>query len=158
MSRKFTLVAAATSVAIAATVAFGGGHNLSPEQAAMKARKAHMNLAQHHQNVLVAMSRGAMDYNADIAQGSADALAALSTMSQMTYWPQNSDSETLEGSRAKPEIWQNLPDVFAKAGANVEAAAALQAVAGTKEGLDSALRGLIQSCNDCHRSYSAPFN
>ena len=78
---------------------------------------------------------------------------------QMAMWPGGSDNANDPNTRALPAIWENFPDVGAKAGALVEAATAMEAAAG--EGLD-ALRGAMGplggACAACHESYRAPAN
>ena len=124
---------------------------------AVNARKSVMPLYAFNLTTLGAMAQGKMEYDAAAASGAASNLAALSQMNQMAMWPGGSDNANDPNTRALPAIWQNFPDVGAKAGALVEAATAMEAAAG--EGLD-ALRGAMGplggACAACHESYRAP--
>lgn len=139
-----------------AGVAFASGHG-GPSP--ISARKAHMRLYEFNVSVLGSMATGRTEYNAELAAFMAQDLAKLTTFNQRGYWPQGSDNENAEGTRALPALWENFPDVFEKAQALGAAAAAMEAAAG--EGLpalQAAMGPLGSACNDCHRSYRARAN
>lgn len=146
-------------VALAATMlagaAYSGGHGGNP---AVKARKAHMQLYAHNLGILGAMARGNADYDAEAASAAAANLAALTTLSQRTYWPEGTDSDALpDESRALPALWQNFPDAASKGQELAAAAANLAATAG--DGLEAVQAGLGpvgQVCGACHEAYQKP--
>jgi cytochrome c556 len=122
----------------------------------VQARQGQFKMMGLNIGVLVAMARGEADYDADRAQAAADNLVTLSSIDQSFHWPEGSDNMTLVGTRALPEIWDNLPDVLEKWGAFGAAADGLAAAAG--EGLDpmrAALGPVGNSCSACHDDYRA---
>ncbi len=125
-------------------------------QTAVAARKGHM---QHYQlmlTVLGGMAKGDIEYDADSAQAAADNIVKMTQIDQRFYWPAGSDSSSIEGTRAKAEIWQNFDDVISKAVAFNEAAVALASAAGSgAEALGPAIGGVGQACTACHDSYRA---
>ena len=122
----------------------------------VQARQGQMKMMGLNLGVLVGMARGDADYDADRAQIAADNLVALSSIDQAFHWPQDTDNMTLVGSRALPEIWENLPDFNEKYAALGAAAEGLAAVAG--DGLDpmrAAFGPVGAACGACHDSYRA---
>ncbi len=152
MIRKFisAFVVAATAAAPAA---------MAQDRAMQNAIKARQGIFQNYQLMLVqlgGMARGNAPYDAEIAQAAADNLVALTLLDSRFSWPAGSDNGSVEGTRAKPEIWQNFDDVVAKAVALNQAAIALQAVAGDgQEALGPAVGAVGQACSACHDSYRA---
>jgi len=155
MKKKSVILAAGVAVALTfgAAIAQQGGNP------AVNARQSVMQLYAFNLTTLGGMAQGKIDYDAAAASAAASNLAALSQMNQMAMWPGGSDNANDPNTRALPAIWENFPDVGAKAGALVEAATAMEAAAG--EGLD-ALRGAMGplggACAACHESYRAPAN
>jgi cytochrome c556 len=104
--------------------------------------------------VLVGMVRGERDYDAAQAQAAADNLVAISMIDQSFHWPEGTDSDSLEGTRALPAIWENLPDVIAKWEAFGAAAEGVADVAGGGlDGMRAAIGPLGASCSACHDAY-----
>ena len=156
MTKRIAIFGA--GLAVAATTAFAGGHT-GPLDAAIGARKAQMSLYGFNLGILGAMAQGKAEYDADAAMAAANNLAALTTMDQSALWPQGSDNSAKDNTRALPAIWENFPDVFAKAGATAEAAAAMQAAAGDGlEALQASMGPLGGACSACHKAYRAPNN
>lgn len=141
---------------IAATTAFAGGHSASPEEKAVKARQAHMQLYAFNLGILGGMAKGEMEFNADLAQAVAGDLAALASASQFAYWPEGTSSDDMEMSRALPAGWEMADETMAKAGALAEAATALAAAAGTVEGIQGAIGAVGASCGSCHKATRKP--
>ena len=107
--------------------------------------------------ILGAMAQAKIDYDADAAQAAADRLAALATMNQGAYWLPGSDSDSLEGSRALPAIWEPGSKAGEIGAAMAEAAMAMQAAAGTGlEGVQANMRALGGACGACHEDYRKP--
>ncbi|MCX7646535.1 MAG: cytochrome c [Rhodobacteraceae bacterium] len=129
----------------------------SAVDAAVKARKAHMQLYAFNLGVLGGMAKGEIAYDAGRAAEAAGNIAALASLSQAGYWPEGSAQGQVEGSRALPALWTNGDDVMAKAKAFQEAVTALAAAAGTDlAALQGAIGPVGQACGACHESYRAP--
>jgi cytochrome c556 len=125
-------------------------------QTAIKARQGVMQNYQLNINQIGSMALGKIPYDAEAAQAAADNLVALAGLSGRFSWPAGSDADSIEGTRAKAEIWQNFPDVGAKSADMKTAAAALQAAAsGGVEALGPAVGGVGKACSACHDDYRA---
>lgn len=150
------LILTAAIAAIAAPV-WAGGHGGNP---AVTARQSHMQLYQHNLIILGNMAKGDVDYDADAAQAAANNIVALVNLSQAGYWPQGSDNGALgDVTRAKPDLWQNYPDVIEKAGAVKAAAEALaMAASNGQAALGPAVGALGGACTECHKSFRASSN
>lgn len=144
------LLAAAAILATSATMAI-------PDEAAIGARQGQFKLFAHNLGVLGGMAQGRVDYDADAAQTAADNLFHLTRHDQARLWPEGSDSMSVDGTRAMPQIWDDFDDFVAKFVALQTAAVNTQSVAG--DGLD-ALRGAVgpmaATCGACHDSYREP--
>ena len=155
ISRKL-VVASVVTLGIAGSV-FAASHASEEAQAAVKARQSHMQLYAFNLGKLGAMAKGAVDYDADAASAAAANLAALSNMNQAAYWVAGSDSDTVEGSRTLPGMWDNIPDAIAKSQALASAAAAMEEAAGTDlAALQGAMGAVGGSCGACHKAYRKP--
>ncbi len=155
ISPKLT-VAGLLSFALAGSV-LAASHAQMANEAAIKARQAHMSLYGFNMATLGGMAQGKIEYNADAAQAAASNIAALSALNQSAYWPQGSDSESSFDTAALPAIWENFSDVAAKGKALNEAAVAMEAVAGNGlEALQGAIRPLGGACGACHKTYRKP--
>jgi cytochrome c556 len=124
---------------------------------AVKARQAHMSLYSHNLGILGAMAKGDVDYDSAAAQAAADNLAAVATLNQAGYWLPGSDSDSIEGSRALPAIWQADSKAQAYGMEMAEAALALQAVAGTDlAAMQGGMGAVGDGCKTCHEAYRKP--
>jgi len=125
---------------------------------AIKSRKAQMALYSWNLGQLSAMAKGDAPYDAAAAQGAADNLAALTSMSGAGLWPKGSDATAMpDATRAKAEIWTTYPAVAEKSADMKAAAIALAAVA--DDGLDAmkAKFGDVgKACGSCHKPFRAP--
>ncbi|SFR14226.1 c-type cytochrome [Poseidonocella sedimentorum] len=111
--------------------------------------------------VLGGMARGRADYDPALAQLAADYVVAIASIPQSTalQWPEGSDNMALDTTRAEPAIWDNFEDFTNKWAMLGDAAAELQAVAGTgADALGPAVGALGQACRACHQSYRGPEN
>ena len=153
MSGISRIVLAGAIVALSGTFAMADGHL----EKAVKARKAVMTLYSHSLGTLGAMAKGEMEYNSEAASAAAANLAALASLDQSTMWPQGTDSDSMESSRALPKIWTTYPAVAEKSKAMVDSANAMAAAAGTDL---AALRGAIGAvggaCKGCHENFRKP--
>ncbi|MEJ6394887.1 cytochrome c [Gymnodinialimonas sp. 2305UL16-5] len=124
---------------------------------AVSARQGQFQLMGLNIGVLGQMARGNTEYDAEAAQAAADNLLAISQINQMFHWPEGTDTESIEGTRALPAIWEEgstVLDIWADYGA---AAETLAGAAG--QGLDemrAALGPVGAACGSCHDDYRAP--
>lgn len=121
---------------------------------AVGARQGHMQVMALNLGILGNMARGNTDYDAAAAQAAADNLVLMGNVSQRFYWPPGTDSESIEGTRALPALWEDQAGLIEIAMRFGPAAEALAASAG--QGLD-AMRGAVGPlgavCGDCHESF-----
>ena len=147
--RTARIGALALAGAAAATMAFA-----QDADRAIAARQAHMTLFSHNFGPIFMMARERMDYDPEVAQTAADNLAALAAVDQWGYWPEGSDAESVDGTKALPAIWENMDDFWAHRDALIEATATLAEGAGTDLATLQAGFGQVgAACNDCHEDY-----
>ena len=147
-SLAMTLSAAAV---LAAAPLTASASDLPP---AVKARQGQMQLYAFNLGQLGAMAKGEVEYDAAAATAAAQNIAALTKLDASKMWPAGTDSDSLEGSAALPDLWQNFEDVIAKAQANSAAADAMVVAAGTDlASLQAAMGGLGGACGGCHKPY-----
>ena len=115
-----------------------------------------MGLNAFNLGILGAMAKGEVEFNADVAQGAANDLAALAMMSQASYWPEGSSSDDMEGTRALPVAWTDMAGIIEKAQALGAATTAMAAAAGTLEGVQAAIGPVGAACGACHKVYRKP--
>lgn len=148
---KLTAGAVISAVALTSLTLSASAQDRNP---AVGARQGHMQVMALNLGILGDMARGNTDYDADVAQAAADNLVAMGTINQRFYWPEGTDSESYEGSRALPALWEDQASLFEIAGRFSPAAEALSAVAG--QGLDT-MRGAVGPlgavCGDCHEAF-----
>ncbi len=136
--------------------AFAAGHLTPEQQRGMDARMAHMGLYGFNLGAIGAMVQENIPYDAGVASAASANLAALAAIDQAGYWVEGTDT-SIEGSRAKPEIWSDAEGFAAERVKLADATVALAAVAG--DGLDAmkaAFGPVGQSCGSCHEAYRAP--
>ncbi|HHB81302.1 MAG TPA: cytochrome c [Aliiroseovarius sp.] len=142
---------------LAASVAIAAGHGKSPEEKIIAARKAQMHLMAHNLGILGAMANGATDYNEDAANAAAGNLKALAGLNPMSMYTADTDSMSVDGTRAMPDLWDNMDDVASKFTSLGTATSALaDAAGGGLEGLQGAIGGVGKVCGDCHKAYREP--
>ena len=121
---------------------------------AVGARQGQFKIYLHNFATIGGMAQGRIDYDAAAAQTAADNLFHITRLDQISMWPEGTDSMSIDGTRAKPEIWENLDDFVAKYVAMQTAVEGLQAAAGS--GLD-AMRAAVgpvgAACQACHQAY-----
>ncbi|MDJ0824345.1 MAG: cytochrome c [Rhodobacter sp.] len=158
MQFKQGVILGVAAAVLAGGVALAGGHQGNP---AVKARKAHMQLYAHNLGILGGMAKGEVEYNAETAALAAGNLATLASMNQMTYWPPGTSTAELgEETRALPVGWEeaSMNDVMGKATSLAEAAMAMQAAAGSLEGVQASIGAIGGACGGCHKVYRQPDN
>lgn len=144
-----------TTIALAATMVAGAPALAQQDfEAEVKARQGQYRLNAVNIGTLAAMAKGELDYDADLAQAAADNLVTISQIRQVVLWPSGSDSESIDGTRALPAIWENTDDFLAKWEDFGTAAAQMQEVAADgRAALGPALGALGDSCKACHEEY-----
>lgn len=73
-------------------------------------------------------------------------------LGDLKLWPAGSNTDT---SRAKPEIWQNVPDFTAKLGA-LKAEETKLAAATDVAGAKDQAKAVLGACGACHTAYRGP--
>ena len=143
------------AIALAALTA-APGTALADEaaEAALKARQSLMTLIAYNLGPLAQMAQGRIEYDAALAQASADNLHALTRHSQERLWPEGTAQGELDGSRALPAIWQDLEEFATRYAALQQAVATVQGVAGDGLGaVQGALGDLGGACRACHEQF-----
>lgn len=141
-----------------AAMIIGGTAALAQDvPAAVQARKGQFQLMALNVGVLGNMARGNVDYDAAQASTAANNLVTLSMLDQSFHWPEGTDNMSIDGTRALPAIWENLPDVIMKWQAFGAAATGLSAEAGNGiDALRAALGPVGGTCGACHDAYREP--
>lgn len=154
---RLSLIAMTATFSIV-SAAYAAGHLTEDQQRAMNARQAHMGLYSFNLATLGAMVQNNAPYDAAAASAAAANLAALGSIDQTSYWVEGTDS-SVEGSRAKSEIWTDAAGFAAQKEGFAAAATALAAVAGDGLPVMQAAFGPVgQSCGSCHEAYRVPRN
>ena len=148
-----------SSVTLAATVAQTLPASAQDFGNQLAARQGEMRVMALNLGILGAMAQGKMPYDADIAQIAADNVVVITELDQTPFWPEGSDSMSIDNTRAEPAIWdrnQDFLDYWALLG---ERAPQLQAAAGEGQAaLGPALGAVGGVCGDCHEDFQTPRN
>ncbi|UZD91974.1 c-type cytochrome [Cognatishimia activa] len=148
------MITAALAIAMGAGVTFAGSHADPAIQGAIKARQGQMQLYAHNLGILGAMAKGEVAYDAAAASAAANNLKAVANLDAMTLWPQGSDMDSVEGTRAKAEIWTTFPAVVENATAMATAANAMADAAGKDlASLQAAMGPVGGACGSCHKAF-----
>lgn len=125
--------------------------------AEVKARQGQFRIMAINLGILGGMAKGQTAYDAAAAQAAADSIVGITMVNQPPLWKEGTDSMSIDGTRAMPGIWDNIPDVLAKWAALGTAAAELQQVAGTgKDAIGPMLGKVGGACKACHDTYREP--
>ncbi|CAG0911098.1 unnamed protein product [Cyprideis torosa] len=123
----------------------------------VKARQGQFQIMALNLGILGGMAKGAVEYDAEVAQAAAGSLVGISMVNQGPLWPEGTSELDIDGTRAKVEIWDNLPDVLAKWSDFGTAAKAMQTAAGEgPEAIGQALGQVGGASKACHDAYRAP--
>lgn len=148
-----TIAAVALSAGLAAVTAGSATAQNQPEKPPIAAyRSSTMNGIQSHMGAIRAIASGDVTWSGH-AVGHAEALNALA-MSLSDIFPEG----TADGSRAKPEIWQNWSDFQSKISGFQSATQALVHAAhgGDRAAIGEAAQAVGQTCRGCHTDYRGP--
>ncbi len=141
---------------VAMTGLAAGGVSAQEIPAEVKARQGQFQIMAINVGILGEMAKGSVPYDAAVAGAAAQSLVGVSMIDPGPLFPAGTDNATLQGTRALPSIWENLPDVIAKWQAFGDAAAAMQTAAATGPAeIGAALGTLAGTCKSCHSSYRA---
>lgn len=160
MNKSFALpLAAALALTGVAGTAIGDGHADKALQSAISARKAQMQLVGFNTGLLGAMAKGEVPFDSAVATAAASNLAAVAKLDRSILWLEGSVQGTVEGTRAKAEIWSD-PEGFDKAAVAMEdAATTMITAAGTDlPALQAQMKNLGTTCSTCHKAYRGPKN
>lgn len=146
------VIAAAALIAIAAT---GAQAQALPKE--VKARQGQFQTLAINVGLLSGMARGTTPYDLATAQAAARSILGVSMVNPAPLFPAGTDAMSIDGTRAEPAIWENLPDVVTKWEALGTAAAAMQtAAAEGPQAIGAALGALGGTCKACHDAYRTP--
>lgn len=153
-STRSTLMSAALLVAAAAAPQGAAAQQEQEKPPLAAYRESLMEGLQSHNGALRALASGAVEYPGHVL-GHAEAINHIAMM-MADVFPEGS----MEGSRAKAEIWQNWSDFDSKRMELVNASNTLiEAARGMNaEAIGEAARAVGQTCRGCHQTYRAPAN
>ena len=127
-----------------------------PFEDEVKARQGYYQMVKFNFSVLGEMVKGNTEYNAETANTAAQNILALSQLNNGALWPKGSDNDSIENTKAKPEIWENFADVKEKSSTWKDAVATLAMEAGKGEAqLKSSFGPVGKACKACHDDYRA---
>lgn len=150
---KRRIISTVLAITVAGT-AFAAGHSDRAIQGAIKARQGQMQLYQHNLGILGAMAKGDVEYDATAAAAAANNIKAVANLDAMSMWPQGSDMDSVEGTRAKADLWTTFPAVMEQSNAMSAAANAMADAAGKDlASLQAAMGPLGGACGSCHKAY-----
>ncbi|MCE6952739.1 cytochrome c [Cereibacter sphaeroides] len=120
----------------------------------MEAREGVMTLMAHELGKLGGMAKEETPYDAAVAGKAAANLAALSSVVSPELFPKGSALGEAEDSEALPAIWEKPDDFQARITQLNEAAAKMQASAGTDlASLQGAMKDIGGACGSCHETF-----
>ena len=126
-----------------------------PNINAIKARQGEMQIRAHNLGPLVAMAKGKMPYEPQLAAQLAANLKLLLDLDTSRDWPQGSDNKSYpDETRALPNIWTSYPEIGEYGKEYAKSVSELNDVAGDGlEALQSKIGALGDSCKGCHDEY-----
>ena len=141
------------SVLVMGTVASQAGND--PNEQAIKARRALMQLHSWYGGTLFAMAKGDIDYDAETAARAAINLQMIVGADGANMWPADSHSQNYPGqTRALAKAWSDYnPEYHANMVAAADAMAG--AAGGGLDMLRSKIKAIGQGCSGCHDAYRA---
>lgn len=151
---KFTKPLIVSSLCIA-LCGVANADNDDPMLKAIKARKGEMQVRAFNFGPLVAMAKGKMDYDAELAKKLAANLQTLTQLDNGRMWPKGSGKDAYpDDTTTIPELWSTYPKISEAGKKYKDAVDGMAANAGN--GLD-ALRKQVsamgKSCKGCHDDF-----
>ena len=141
-------------LAVTASAALPAVAQFAKAEDAIEYRQGAFAVLGHHFGRLGAMANGKMPYDAAIAAADGDVIAAVSRLPATGFVP---GSEKGHDTKAKPELWKQLPKVKElndKMVAEV-GKVAVAAKSGNLDQLKAAFGPAAQSCKACHDDFRA---
>ena len=139
-----------TAALIAAPVLAHAG----PAEDTVAARQGFYKLLGANMGILAGMAKGERDYDGAAAETAANNIVLLTTYNLGHLYMPGTSSADVEGSRAKPLIWEDFAGAQKKADALFEASNKLAEVAGfDKADMAGALGAVGGACKACHDTY-----
>ncbi len=155
-SKKANFIALA-ACGVIATANIAASQVKSSSNKSVVARHAQMQMIGYHIGVLGAVAKGEMDYDTAMVDAAAKNMAALAAMDRATLWIEGTEQGTVDGSRAKAEIWTD-PAGFDASFASLEKASMALVGAADAAAVGAGLRDLGGACKACHEKYRGPEN
>ena len=126
-----------------------------PNQKAIKARQAEMQLRSFNAGPLFAMAKGDMEYDAALAATLAGNLKLMLGLDNGRAWAKGTDNAAYpDDSRALPKIWTTYPEIAEYGKKYAQAVQELAAEAGNgRDALKSKVGALGKSCKGCHDEF-----
>ena len=126
-----------------------------PNEKAIKARQAQMQLRSFNAGPLFGMAKGQMDYDAALATKLAGNLKVLLDLDNSRAWIAGTDNQAYPGkSKALPKIWDTYPEIAQYGKKYKEAVINLASVAGNGvDALKPAVQELGKACKGCHDEF-----
>ena len=152
--RTYRFVIAALAIAAATAGAVHAQGRPSKGEQTLKYRKAIYQTMVWNFGTLSAMAQDKIPYDAAEFQKRAQRVAFLTPMLGETYTP---ETRGIEGSKLKPEMWNNRADFDQKLKDLVDHSATLAEVskAGDAEKSKAAFFDTANACKSCHDKYRA---
>lgn len=138
---------------LAPTAAF----SQDPNEGAVKARQAYMQLIQFESGPLFGMAKGDVPYDAEKAAASAANLQALTKYDGSGAWTAGTSKADMPGkTRAEAAIWEDMEKFGAAYMDMVAKIDVLAAQAGEgKDALTAAVSDVGRTCGGCHKPFRA---
>jgi cytochrome c556 len=140
-----SLAAAAAALSIPAAAQFAKADD------AVDYRQGAMAVQSHHFDLLVAMAKGRVPYDANSALSNAEVVSFVLKLPWTAFGP------GMQGGKAEPDIWKQQAK-FKELSDNMMAAAdnlVVAAKAGNLDALKVAVGKADKACNTCHDSFRA---
>ena len=143
--------------AILATATFAAGHSEKAAKDAVAARQAQMQIVSYSTGILGAMAKGEAEFDAAMANSAAANLNAMAKLDPASLWVPGTEQGTVEGSRAKAEVWSDAAG-FADKFAALEKASADMMGAADVDAVKAGMGAIGGACKACHETYRGPKN
>jgi cytochrome c556 len=148
-----------TAILCVSALMFSGAIAAGDFDKEIDGRQSYMGVLGYNMGILGAMAGEKMPYDADLASAAARNLALAAAMNNGSMWPQGSDMDSTEGTWAKADLWQNFPIVMDQLGNLKTYSEALATNAGNGlPSLQAGMKGVGDSCKECHKRFRAKKN
>ncbi len=143
-----------TAAALAAMPLTAMAQDDDPIKQAVKARQGYYQMLAINMGTLAGMAKGDIAYDAAAAGTAAANIEALTKYDLPGLFPEGSGADQIEGTAAKPAIWQDPEDFRAKfQDLGTAAMGASEAVQGGADSVGPVVGKLGGACKACHDSY-----